>query len=230
MGSNKIVLTVSVTGSFGDHTTPGLSIPPKEIADRIGMSVGWVDQMAVLDNATAAVRSALDSGKIGVEAALMLARKTNQATQEKVLERILVKAKGKRSATAKAAAEVTGTARRPGKKEVVRVIQTLVRSEIEDDMVPVGDVRRLLILALNFAAGEEAGDALVQACVEQLNLRPAPEPEPETEPVVKRGRGRPRTVNVAPDTPAETTEPVSPVVTAAYSAPPAPTPEDFGEL
>jgi len=33
MGSNKIVLTVSVTGSFGDRSTPGLPITPREIAD-----------------------------------------------------------------------------------------------------------------------------------------------------------------------------------------------------
>jgi uncharacterized protein (DUF849 family) len=32
MGSNKIVLTVAVTGSFGDRSTPGLPITPKEIA------------------------------------------------------------------------------------------------------------------------------------------------------------------------------------------------------
>jgi uncharacterized protein (DUF849 family) len=33
MGSNKVVLTVSVTGSFGDRSTAGLPITPREIAD-----------------------------------------------------------------------------------------------------------------------------------------------------------------------------------------------------
>lgn len=147
----------------------------KDIAGRLGMSTGWVDQMVTLASASKAVKNAMDQDSITVEAALMIARKTKAADQQGALDKVLALSKGKKSKTAKAAARVTGTKKRPGKRQVVTVVKELAGSEINGDSMTVKQARKLVIMALNYAAGEADQDALIQACRQGLKLKPKAE-------------------------------------------------------
>jgi len=147
----------------------------KDISGRLGMSTGWVDQMLTLASASKTVKNALDQDKVTVEAALMIARKTKAADQQTALDKVLALSKGKKSKTAKAAAQVTGTKKRPGKRQVVQVVKELAGSEINGDSMTVKQARKLVIMALNYAAGEADQDALVKACRTGLKLKPKAE-------------------------------------------------------
>jgi ParB/RepB/Spo0J family partition protein len=142
-----------------------------KIAKRLGMSTGWVDQMITLAGASKSVKAAMDEGKITNEAGLMIARKTKAADQRAALDKTLALAGGSKKRTSKAAAQVTGTKRRPGKKAVVQVVRELAGSEINGDSMTVKQARKLIIMALNYAAGEADQDALVKACRKGLKLK-----------------------------------------------------------
>ena len=141
-----------------------------DISKKVGMSVGWVDQMTTMAGASKAVKDAVDSDKITLEAGLILARKSKAADQKDALDKVLSLSGGKKRKTAKAASVVTGQARRPGKRDIVKVVQGLASAEVNGDVVPTKDARKLVIMALNFAAGEADGEALMKACRKQLKL------------------------------------------------------------
>ena len=142
-----------------------------DIYKKVGMSLGWVDQMTTMAGASSAVKKAVDNDKITLEAGLILARKSKAADQKDALDNVLRISGGKKRKTAKAAAQVTGQARRPGKRDIVKVVQGIAGAEVNGDTVPTKDARRLVIMALNFAAGEADGEALMKACRKQLKLK-----------------------------------------------------------
>jgi len=142
-----------------------------DIAKKLEMSIGWVDQMATMAGASKAVKNAVDEGRITLEAGLILARKAKAADQNAKLEEVLRMSGGQRRKTAKAASQVTGVVRRPGKRDIVKVVKSLAQTDVNGDSVPTQDARKLVIMALNFAAGEADGEALVKACRKQLKLK-----------------------------------------------------------
>jgi len=142
-----------------------------DIAKKLEMSIGWVDQMATMAGASKAVKNAVDEGRITLEAGLILARKAKAADQNAKLEEVLRMSGGQRRKTAKAASQVTGVVRRPGKRDIVKVAESLAQTDVNGDSVPTQDARKLVIMALNFAAGEADGEALVKACRKQLKLK-----------------------------------------------------------
>jgi len=143
----------------------------KEISVKVNKSVGWVDQMTTMAGACKALKDAVDTGKVTLEAGLIIARKVKAADQKRMLDKVLVVSGGKRRKTAKAAAQVTGMARRPGKRDIVKIMRGLNQSEMKGDTVPTGDARKLVIMALTFAAGEADGEALLKACTRKLKLK-----------------------------------------------------------
>jgi ParB/RepB/Spo0J family partition protein len=142
-----------------------------DIAKKLEMSPGWVDQMATMAGASKAVKNAVDEGRLTLEAGLILARKAKAADQNAKLEEVLRMSGGQRRKTAKAASQVTGAVRRPGKRDIVKVVKSLAQTDVNGDSVPTQDARKLVIMALNFAAGEADGEALVKACRKQLKLK-----------------------------------------------------------
>jgi len=143
----------------------------KEIGECFHRSPGWVDQMITLAGAAKAVLQAVDGNKITISAALMIARKKKEAAQPRAVQRVIEAAGGKKSKTTKAASGITGTAVRPGKKELRKVVAALSTKEVEEDTVDVYTARELVMLALSYATGESDRDALLTACAEQLKLR-----------------------------------------------------------
>lgn len=143
----------------------------KAISKKVNMSTGWVDQMVTMAGASAKVKKAVDEDKITLEAGLILARKVKAAEQNVKLEKVLQISGGKKRKTAKAAAQVAGQKRRPGKRDIVKVVKGLASSEVNGDVVPTKDARKLVIMALNFAAGEADGEALLKMCRNQLKLK-----------------------------------------------------------
>jgi len=153
-----------------------------EIAERLNRSTGWVEQLMTLKGAAAKVKKAVDERQITVSAALMIARKEKAADQESTLNKVIQMAGGKKSKTTKAAAKVTRTSLRPGKKDLLEVVSALETKMVGcDEGVDAEDARKLVLLALSFAAGEEQREALLEACVEALQLS-KPEESAEEEP------------------------------------------------
>ena len=144
-----------------------------EIGTKVGMSVSWVDQMTTMAGAMKAVKNAVDEGQISMEAGLIIARKAKAADQKAALDEVLKVAGGSKRKTAKAAAQVTGAARRPGKKDIVKLVQSLSQAVVNGDSVPTKDARKLVIMALNVACGEESGDTLLETCRKHLKLKEA---------------------------------------------------------
>ncbi len=155
-------------------------IEVEDVADRLNRSPAWVTQLITLKGASAKVKKAADEDRITVAAALMIARKTKAADQEEALAQVLKGAGGVKKATTRAAAKVTRTALRPGKKELMKVLAALETKDVGAEGVGAEDARKLVLMALSFAAGEADREALLDACAKALQLAKADESqEPE---------------------------------------------------
>jgi len=147
------------------------------IGARLNRSVPWVNQLVTLKDASAKLKAAVDSDKVTMSAALMMARKTKVAQQEAALARVIAASGGNKKATTRIAARLTGTSMRPGKKEIMKVLSALETKEVEGAEIEATAARALILMALSFAAGEGDRTALLNACAEQLGLAKPAEPE-----------------------------------------------------
>lgn len=155
---------------------------PAEIVEmlaQVGLkrSEPWVEQRRVLAGASADLKRRVAAGEILLSVALDVARKVPTAKQSDALDKVISKSGGKKSRQRKAAAKVTGTTLRPGKKDLQAVMRTLGATAVEGT-VDAADARKLAIRMLAFAAGEATKDEVLKGFMESMNLK-APEPTPK---------------------------------------------------
>jgi|GEM_PF-6900792 len=158
-----------------------MGLTPAEVVERfasVGMqrSEPWVEQRRVLAGASANLKRKVAQGEVLLSVALDIARKVPSAAQSDALDKVLAKAGGKKSKQRKAAAKVTGTAVRPGKKDLMAVMRTLNAATV-NGKVDAGEARKLAVRMLAFAAGEATKDEVLKGFMSSLNLK-APPAEP----------------------------------------------------
>lgn len=147
----------------------GFSI--SEIAAKLNMSPPWVEQRKLFATVDPQVKVAVATGKLALDAALDLARKVQSTEQGDVLTEVLKEAKGKRGAARRAVAAKTGTALRPGKKDVKSVVQYLTEQDAPTARIPAKVALQLVVDALKYGTGQISKEAFLQLCTDNLTAK-----------------------------------------------------------
>ena len=169
-----------------NYQARGLSV--EEIAKRLNQKdTRWVEARLVLSGASKSLKDAVDKDKITLSGALMLATRKRVKDQDVALAKVLRIAKGTKRGTTKAAEKVTGTKRRPTKREVVATIQSVAGADFGPGKITTTYARQLIIMALNYGVGEEDVANLLMKCADLLGPKAAA-PKAPGKPTKKRGR------------------------------------------
>jgi len=160
-------------------------LTPEEVVDRLAQvglkrSIAWVEQRRVLAGASTALKRKVESDEVLLSVALDIARKTPTGKQAEVLDAVIQEAGGKKSKQRKAAAKVTGTAVRPGKKSLQSVMRAFNSTKVTGQ-VSAKDARKLAIQMLTYAAGEATKDEVLESFAESLKLDATPADPKESE-------------------------------------------------
>jgi ParB family chromosome partitioning protein len=155
MGAENEARTANTSGQKARHMQRMLAhgATEKDVALSMNCSVATVKNVLSLSEAPAAVRKAVDAGKITASIGYKLARMEPEEARAKLAEAVKeapAREKGKRAGTTKRQLEiVTGEKAMPSRKEILAM-----KDVIEDHGDLGGEYKRVMVAVFDFVLGE----------------------------------------------------------------------------
>ena len=138
-----------------------------EVAAKVQRSRTWVEQRLTLAAASATVKAMVSSGEVPLRVGVQVAANTPAAQQNATINKIVKKAKGKKSKMQAASDEILGLKTRPGKKLVMATIRILNAQELAKASLKTMEVRSIVMMAMQYAVG----DVTEEQFLEQWNAK-----------------------------------------------------------